>query len=327
MNHSANNKLARHGRLPARSARTRLRVLPALLAMLAALVVAGLPGAAIAATGPPVGRPDLSVMDLAVGDLPPGAAVAAERYVREPGAVASYDRAFKFSGRAILRFGLVGVDGEVSLFGTTPDAFGTFSLLRLGLRNPTSRASIAHIYARQLHVRIKNVQVGTARDLHVADAGLALPVSVIKHRQRLTVVMAVMARDRVLGQLTVISTSRPRPAVRQTGRLLAAMSDHISAGLSPDSISPPLITGPTQVGAVVQADPGAWSDATKPTGIAYQWQRCDSTGNACVPIPGATQSSYPLTAADAGTTLRVSVTATNHAGATSAVSAPTPVIT
>ncbi len=45
-----------------------------------------------------------------------------------------------------------------------------------------------------------------------------------------------------------------------------------------------------------------------------QWLRCDASGAGCAPIPGETASTYAVTAADRGGTLRVRQTATNAAG-------------
>lgn len=64
----------------------------------------------------------------------------------------------------------------------------------------------------------------------------------------------------------------------------------------------PTITGTAQVGSVLTAVPGTWSPATAT--LTSQWLR---NGTA---IPGATATTYTVTAADAGTTLTVSVTGT-----------------
>src|SRR5439155_516589 len=59
----------------------------------------------------------------------------------------------------------------------------------------------------------------------------------------------------------------------------------------------------------------------------YQWSRCDSAGNGCVAISGATGQSYLLASADVGATMRVTVTASNSAGSASGTSAATAVVT
>jgi len=64
----------------------------------------------------------------------------------------------------------------------------------------------------------------------------------------------------------------------------------------------PTITGTAAVGSTVTATLGTWTPA--PTTVTYEWKRGGST------ISGATSAAYKLTAADAGTSLTVSVTAT-----------------
>jgi hypothetical protein len=67
-------------------------------------------------------------------------------------------------------------------------------------------------------------------------------------------------------------------------------------------------------GDTVTADPGSWDGAD--SGLyKYEFERCDSTGNACTPIGSFTSSSsYTLTSADVGSTIAVEVTAGNTAG-------------
>ena len=51
-----------------------------------------------------------------------------------------------------------------------------------------------------------------------------------------------------------------------------------------------------------QVSAGSWSPT--PATIAYQWQRCNANGRLCKPLPGATASTYAVTAADTGHALR-----------------------
>jgi hypothetical protein len=73
--------------------------------------------------------------------------------------------------------------------------------------------------------------------------------------------------------------------------------------------SPPTIAGTAQQGLTLTADAGSWSGS--PTAFAYAWSRCDATGAACAPIPGATAQTYVPTTGDSGATLRVDVTGSN----------------
>src|SRR4030095_216657 len=86
----------------------------------------------------------------------------------------------------------------------------------------------------------------------------------------------------------------------------------------------PTIGGTTQQGQTLNASTGSWSGTT-PISYAYQWARCNSSGAACAPVSGATSSSYLLGSADVGSTMAVSVTASNTAG-TATVSVWTGVI-
>jgi hypothetical protein len=63
---------------------------------------------------------------------------------------------------------------------------------------------------------------------------------------------------------------------------------------------------------------GTWTGGVR--SYAYQWQRCDVTGENCSNVTGATGTTYGVRSADIGHTVRVVVTATNLAGSTSASS-------
>ncbi len=91
----------------------------------------------------------------------------------------------------------------------------------------------------------------------------------------------------------------------------------------PVNTTPPTIQGLPRLGGSLQAQPGTWSpaDAT----YAYTWQRGDAT-NGFNAIAGATGSTYTLTTADVGETVRVVVTATNVDGTAAAASSATTTI-
>jgi Hypothetical glycosyl hydrolase family 15 len=92
----------------------------------------------------------------------------------------------------------------------------------------------------------------------------------------------------------------------------------------PANTALPVITGSAQQGATLSASTGSWSNS--PTGHAYQWKRCDAAGANCASIGGSTVQQHTLGADDVGRTLRVTVTASNGAGSTSATSNATAVI-
>lgn len=78
------------------------------------------------------------------------------------------------------------------------------------------------------------------------------------------------------------------------------------------------------VASTLTASTGTWSGS--PEAYAFQWSRCDALGSGCVAVADAGASTYLLTDADAGATLRVSVTASNFAGSSVAESAQTSLV-
>lgn len=86
----------------------------------------------------------------------------------------------------------------------------------------------------------------------------------------------------------------------------------------------PTISGVAEAGQTLTATRGTW--ANSPTSFNFAWTRCDTSGNGCASIAGATAKIYTVTAVDVGHTLRVTVTAHNASGAGHATSAPTGVV-
>ena len=105
---------------------------------------------------------------------------------------------------------------------------------------------------------------------------------------------------------------------------VAAFSTSASGAGGPAIATPPTIAGTAKSGETLTATTGTW--ATPPTSVAYAWQRCSDTGTSCAAIDGAsgaTKTTYVLTSADVGQTVRVVETATDAGGTTDSPSAPT----
>ena len=118
--------------------------------------------------------------------------------------------------------------------------------------------------------------------------------------------------------LRVIVTARnaagsARAATRPTGAVLAT---------PPAVTSSPTVSGTAQDGQPLTAGPGSWS-GTQPINYSYQWQRCGSTGANCTPIAGATTTTYTPGSTDVGSSVEVTITASNMANSATASSAPT----
>jgi hypothetical protein len=93
----------------------------------------------------------------------------------------------------------------------------------------------------------------------------------------------------------------------------------------PTNTAPPQVSGEARAGETLFASAGTW------TGIpsiqyAYQWQECDSAGNACLDLPGENSSVLEVGAAHVDSRLRVVVTASNPDGARSLASEPSAVV-
>jgi sugar lactone lactonase YvrE len=98
-----------------------------------------------------------------------------------------------------------------------------------------------------------------------------------------------------------------------------------SVPVAPSNTALPTISGTTEEGQMLSASAGSW-EGTSPLTYVYQWQDCDSLGEGCMDIAGATSSTYMLQASDVGSTLRVTVTASNAVGSATSTSEETAVI-
>jgi hypothetical protein len=94
---------------------------------------------------------------------------------------------------------------------------------------------------------------------------------------------------------------------------------------SPTNTTEPTISGTAVVGNRLTANRGAWA-GTQPITYAFRWLRCNSSGENCGEISGATNTDYLVAASDVGRTLRVRVTAKNDQGSRSALANPTAVV-
>jgi hypothetical protein len=86
-------------------------------------------------------------------------------------------------------------------------------------------------------------------------------------------------------------------------------------GHQPRNTVAPTASGTPRVGSTLTCSPGTWSGQPAPT-FAYRWLLAGS------PISGAIASVYTVTSEDAGLSVACEVTASNHEGSRSAISAP-----
>jgi len=100
----------------------------------------------------------------------------------------------------------------------------------------------------------------------------------------------------------------------------------VSPGPRPALRTAPTLSGSAVPGSTLSTTTGIWSSSTSVT-FSYSWQRCDSKGNACAPIVGATAPGYTVTSSDVGHTIRAQVTAKSSAGAATASTKQSGVVT
>ena len=94
---------------------------------------------------------------------------------------------------------------------------------------------------------------------------------------------------------------------------------------APVEVGAPTISGGAARGHILTAHLGSW--AGSPTSFGEQWESCNRSSTGCLPIQGATGARHPLSASDAGRTVRVMVTAGNTAGFSApGFALPTPVV-
>jgi uncharacterized delta-60 repeat protein len=123
----------------------------------------------------------------------------------------------------------------------------------------------------------------------------------------------------------VVAGSGSDPGDGASLALLARYEGGPASGTAPANSARPGISGTAVDGQTLLANAGAWSGST-PISQDYRWRRCDSAGDNCVDIAGATTTTYALTAADVGRTIRVRETASNAYGSDAVDSSATAVV-
>ena len=73
--------------------------------------------------------------------------------------------------------------------------------------------------------------------------------------------------------------------------------------VAPVNTTPPVVGGSPVEGQTLSATTGSWSGS--PTSVTYQWEDCNTSGEACANITGGASSTYKLASSDVGYTLRV----------------------
>jgi hypothetical protein len=294
---------------------------------LAALTLAATAVPASALSEPPLPDPELRGMALAASDFRSGAkAIADQALQAEAGAVATggYVRMFG-PGARLGKDRLLLAGSIVVLYREAETAALDLRDARAEVgtkagRNALARSFVAGYMQGSKGPRPK-VTVGKPASLGLGPSSFRLPL-VVRAREgtiRLTIAMFVV--DRAAAMTFVASLPGKRLAAADTTRAARAVHTRFRRSFTVANSAPPTIVGTAQEGQVLTATRGDWRGA--PSGVTYQWSRCDAAGATCAAIAGATAQTYVVAAGDRGAALKVTVTAANTVSSVSALSAAT----
>ena len=132
---------------------------------------------------------------------------------------------------------------------------------------------------------------------------------------------SMLTTRRALGAAVLVGTVvLAAVMVATTGRAFSATAAEYQ--YKPVNTTEPKISGTAAVGQTLTTSTGGWQSSGS---ISYsiRWYRCDTNGNNCTEISGASATTYKVTSADNGKRLRSYVYAAASGGTTLAISNPT----
>ena len=129
--------------------------------------------------------------------------------------------------------------------------------------------------------------------------------------------MRTRARGRYIASVALAAITAGAAVLLATGGIASGSSSSAQYAYgAPTVTGVPVVSGTAQVGEKLTTTNGTWSSDSNVTSYTYLWARCDTAGNNCVNIAGATANSYTLALADQGFTIRAFVIAKNAYGST-----------
>ena len=296
-----------------------------LLAALGAAMVVGVTGgsASVRMSAP---LPALSSLVLSSADFRSGTAGAVQGSATVGGRPA-FVRVFK-SG---VRIGAAPLLEVVSFAMLEPDASTAvydFTSLNLSAQTKAGRLALAKAWAIDFakgaskKLVVKQTIVGAP--VEVGTSALRLPLTIKTNLGTMRLSLEVAQTDRVLAIVMLMGRLNGRLDASDAAHALAAAQQHLQDAFTVANTTAPTISGAQTQGQVVSVDEGNWTGA--PSEFSYSWSRCDAGGANCAAIADATTNSYTVTAADAGSTLRVTVTGSNSVTSQAGVSSATAVV-
>jgi hypothetical protein len=300
---------------------------PAVRRTLAVSIVALVALASLAATARPATSPVAAAMLPDAPDFPKGATVVSEGPHRDPrfpkfAASSTYSRSLRNVriGAALL----LTLQGSAAVAKNVSDPATFMSSLLFVSRSKVGHEALLKQAKGGFGASsdISSVTLLRARDLDLrgGDEGVEFVFRMHAKTGAFDVGEEWVQVGRALAYL--VYAANPGLTAGQGLALVKTMEGRMRVALEPPPVNtvPPAVTGTPQVGGLLTATSGTWT-ATAPT-FAYQWLRCAASGQ-CSPVAGATSATYTAAAADQGSTLVASVTATTAGGSATAKSPPT----
>lgn len=279
-------------------------------------------GVAAAGAAPPASLPDgpaLSVMALGPNDFA-SARVVAQGHQPPDGAVDAYARDFASGSRAG-RTPLIAATNYVALHASEADARAEVAAARLALGSARGRADFAKSFTTGFtqgsKLKVTKVTVSRPTSLGIGVDSLRWGIAFKTRVGRIHVAFAFVRLDRAVGTIILVARPGRMVAVGDMKRLGLAQRNRFRAGFTITDRGGPAVTGLATLGSTLTSDRGRWNGG--PSEVAYQWSRCSA--GTCTPIAGAVGQTYVVTPEDAGSTLKVTVTAKNSVSSASADSA------
>jgi hypothetical protein len=275
-------------------------------------------GGALAAPAPRAPLPALEALVPSAAEVGPGTKVTGQR-VQKLAGVNALMRLYagKHGGAVVLAMPMA--DGS-----TAATNFGVFRT-EVGLR--TGRATFARAFGGSFlqgtsgsDVKIERTVVGPPTKL--GPNAFRFAATLKTNRGTARIAFAVVQVDRVLDIVALFFRDAVAPDT--VNGVTGALTKRLRKAFTVENTAPPAISGTPAQGRALKLDEGVWAGA--PSEFAYAWSRCDATGHACAPIPGATARTYVPGAADSGSTLRATVTGSNTVSSDTASSGPTSVV-
>lgn len=279
------------------------------------LVALGCLAVAVTTAGAAATGPDLKGIALTPNDFSSKGKIASSGYTKDSGFLLHYTRTLK--GVSLGGTPLLEAQNEIGVARDTESAALYVAGFRIAMKSPAGRKTLAQEIQKDagLPKGVLKVTFGGVTSFGVGDDSLDAAMRMSIYGLNIPIRFEFVRVDRLVGSLFVIGAPTTKLTRSAAAPVISTLASRIRNSLLPVDLTAPSITGTPQQGQTLSASNGTWSSFTSdPPNYTIEWDRCDTTGANCTPIPGATATTYTPTSDDVGSTMQVKVTATNDAG-------------